>query len=100
MKVDKFPDHKNLSKYLMMTDKCWARDGKPHSIQVTLVKDHPFLIMLSQLDGVPKSVKAIYQANLRLGQFMASSCWETFKSLDKADKAWDNYLQRTELEEV
>ena len=82
-----------FNNYLLAMSK--AHVLRPHSIQVALVKDHPFKAVLDALPHVPKSVKSLYRGDVRLAHFRAVSGWHVFEAMNNADQAWANYLENS-----
>jgi len=91
--VTQFPTRKRFGKHSLILERCWTHDGKPHSVKVAYVRDHPFLRnVLSKLPHVPRAVKSLYRGDVRLAFKMAKDGWHVIRAMDDAGTAWRTYL--------
>lgn len=107
VRVDEFPSSSRIGKHTLVIDKCYKAGnggnvrqpngkwkmthGRPHSIKIAYVRDHPFLAELNAMPHVPRAVKAIYRASVRLGHYMATDAFPVLRDLNAAQDAWDKY---------
>lgn len=64
-----------------------------HSIHVAYVKDHPFLEQLNKMPHVPRSVKSLYKASVRLAHLRGTDVFPVLAALNAADAAWAKYTK-------
>jgi len=93
VRVKEFPKKKRFGKFSLILEQITTYEGEPHSILVAYVRDHPFLRKtLVHMPHVPRSVRSIYRADVRLAFNRAKEVWHILKALDKADADWNAYL--------
>lgn len=98
VRVTEFPARNRFGKRSVVIDRCYTHDGKPHSVHVTYVADHPFLAILDRLPHVPRVVKALYRGSVRLGHLCATEVWPVMRDENIADAAWSKYLAALPLQ--
>jgi hypothetical protein len=100
VRVRAFPKAKRFGRYGLVLERCHAPQGEPHSILVAYVRDHRFLRdVLAALPHVPRAVKSIYRAEVRLAHSRATSGWHVWAAQDAAEAAWETYTRAAERRE-
>lgn len=95
VRVSAFPARNRIGRRSVIVDRCWTMDGRPHSVHVAYVADHPFLATLDRLAHVPRAVKALYRGEVRLKHLMSPDAFVTLADWQRAREAWAAWAQNS-----